>query len=206
MQPDQLKDKDLVLFVDQSGSMGKKDQTGGKSRWQAVAEGTIAIARKMTELDPDGITVYAFGDKHTRYNNVTDETKVEAIFKHEPGGGTNLTGVLTVAFNDYFARRDKNEAKAGGEIWLVVTDGEPDDKESVKVLIAENSAKLTKDEELGIQFVQVGDDETATTFLKELDDELQTKYGAKYDIVDTTPLSAVGSRTVAEVLASAISD
>jgi hypothetical protein len=51
----------------------------------------------------------------------------------------------------------------------------------------------------------VGNDPTATRFLKALDDELQTA-GAKFDIVDTITLDDMENSTLAEVLLNAIND
>ncbi|KAH0840306.1 hypothetical protein J3R83DRAFT_1316 [Lanmaoa asiatica] len=51
--------------------------------------------------------------------------------------------------------------------------------------------------QVGIQFVQIGDDVGATEFLKELDDDLSGTYGVR-DIVDTTPF--LGIKLTTEML------
>ncbi|KAG6856045.1 hypothetical protein H0H87_008149 [Tephrocybe sp. NHM501043] len=72
---------------------------------------------------------------------------------------------------------------------LVITDGMPsDDPESPIVQAAMRlDAIAAPMDQVGIQFVQVGDDPEATAFLMELDDDLKTIYGNIRDIVDTTP-------------------
>lgn len=40
--------------------------------------------------------------------------------------------------------------------------------------------------QLGIQFLQIGDDDEATEFLRELDDDLKEEHSVR-DMVDTTP-------------------
>ncbi|MGA9380828.1 MAG: VWA domain-containing protein [Phormidium sp.] len=200
-----LENRDYTLIIDKSGSMATKDQPGGKSRWAAMEESTIAIASKCEELDPDGLTVYVFSGKFKRYDNVTS-SKVSDIFReNEPSGRTDLAGVLLDATNDYFVRKAGRQTKPNGETIVVVTDGEPDDRKAVMRVIIEASRKMDKDEELAITFIQVGTDQQARTFLKVLDDELQGA-GAKFDIVDTVTIDDMEDMTLTEVLLNAIVD
>lgn len=61
------------------------------------------------------------------------------------------------------------------------------------------------DEELAISIIQVGKDQTATRFLKALDDELQSA-GAKFGIVDTVRIEDMEDMSLTEVLMKAIGD
>lgn len=125
---DELRGRDYTLVIDKSGSMSTADQPGGQTRWAVLQESTLAIAREIETIDPDGITVYVFAGKFKRYDNVTS-SKVTQIFKeNRPMGGTNLAGVLQDALDNYFQRKATGQAKPHGEIILVVTDGEPDDR------------------------------------------------------------------------------
>ena len=204
MEAVQLKDRDFVLVIDKSGSMGAKDQRGGTSRWEAAAEATTALARKAATYDADGLTLYTFSSKHRRIDNVTAEDQVARIFaEDEPNGSTNLDGVLGAVFSDYLGRKAKGTTQPNGEIAIVITDGAPDDRTAVKNAITAFSQRLDRDEEYGILFVQVGTDPAATTFLKQLDDDLK---GAKFDIVDTLTMEELGDKTLSEALAGAIAD
>lgn len=51
-----IENRDYTLIVDKSGSMSTADQPGGKTRWSAAQESTLALARKCEQFDPDGIT------------------------------------------------------------------------------------------------------------------------------------------------------
>lgn len=200
-----LENRDYTLIIDKSGSMSTKDQPGGKSRWAAMQESTLALASKCEELDPDGITVYVFSGKFKRYDNVTSN-KVGDIFReNEPSGRTDLAGVLLDAIDDYFQRKAAKQTKPNGETIVVVTDGEPDERKAVMRVIIEASRRIDKDEELAITFIQVGNDPEATKFLKVLDDELQSA-GAKFDIVDTVTIEDMEDMTLSEVLLNAIVD
>jgi uncharacterized protein with von Willebrand factor type A (vWA) domain len=200
-----LDQRDFTLIIDKSGSMSIKDKSAGKSRWSTMQESTLALASKCEELDPDGITVYTFSGRFRRYENVT-AAKVQQIFvENEPIGSTDLAGVLQDAANNYFQRKSAGQTKANGEIIVVVTDGEPDDRKAVMRVIIEASRRLDKDEELAITFIQIGQDAGATQFLKALDDEMKT-VGAKFDIVDTITAEDMENSTLTEILLNAIAD
>lgn len=200
-----LENRDYTLIVDRSGSMSEQDQADGKSRWEVVKNSTIALAEKCQEYDPDGITVYLFSSKFRRYDNVTTE-KVERIFtENTPVGKTDLGAVLSHALENYFTRKKAGETKPNGEIMLVITDGEPDDRKAVVKTIIQASKQIDRDEELGISFIQVGKDPKVTEFLKALDDQL-TDTGAAFDIVDTVTLEDMNGQSLSDVLLNAILD
>ena len=200
-----LENRDYTLIIDKSGSMSTQDQAERKSRWEAVQESTLALAKKCDEFDPDGITVYVFSSRFKRYDNVTADKVTEIFQENEPVGRTDLYSVLKDALDNYFQRKSSGEAKENGEIFLVITDGEPDDRKGVMKLLIEASRQIDKDEELGISFIQVGNDPKVTEFLKALDDRLEGA-GAKFDIVDTVTLDRMAGSTLSEVLLNAILD
>lgn len=203
---DRLQNRDYTLIIDKSGSMGDTRDYNGKSRWEVAREGTVAIAREINKYDPDGITVYPFAGSFKRYDNVTPD-KVEQIFtENSPMGGTDLAGVLKDALQSFQNRKAKGELKANGEIILVVTDGEPNDRDAVKKVIVDATKKLDNgDGELGISFIQIGKDGTASQFLKSLDDDL-VKIGAKFDIVDTKTFDEIENMSFQDVLIAALDD
>ena len=200
-----LENRDYTLIIDKSGSMATPDQKGGRSRWVAAQESTLALASKCEQFDPDGITIYLFSGRFKRYENVT-ASKVTQIFREkDPSGSTDLAAVLKHATDNYFQRKAAGQTKSNGETILVVTDGEPDDRKAVMKVIIEASRRMDRDEELAISFIQVGTDSQATKFLKILDDELQGA-GAKFDICDTITIDDMEDYSLSEVLLNAIND
>ena len=200
-----LEDRDYTLIIDKSGSMSTPDQVGGRSRWQAAQESTLAVARKCEQFDPDGITLYLFSGRFKRFDNVTSSKVAQIFQENDPSGTTDLAGVLKHATDSYLQRKSSGQTKANGETILVITDGEPDDRKAVMRVIIEATRHIDRDEELAISFIQVGNDQTATKFLKVLDDELQSA-GAKFDICDTVTLDDMEGMTLTEVLLNAIND
>ncbi len=200
-----LDNRDYTLIIDKSGSMSTRDQEGNKSRWVVMQESAFALASKCEELDPDGMTVYVFSGRFKRYDNVTADKVLKIFQENDPSGRTDLAAVLQDALANYFQRKTTGNTKSNGEMILVVTDGEPDDRKAVMKVIIEASRKMDRDEELAISFIQVGRDAEATRFLKVLDDELQGA-GAKFDLVDTITMDDMEEMTLSEVLMNAITD
>ena len=200
-----MEDRDFTLIIDKSGSMSTPDQAGGRSRWDSAQESTLALARKCEQFDADGITVYLFSSRFKRFDNVTSNKVAQIFQENDPAGTTDLAGVLKDAVNRYFQNKASGQTKPGGETIIVITDGEPDDRKAVMRTIIEASLQMERDEELGISIIQVGNDATATRFLKALDDELQGA-GAKFDICDTITIDDMADMTLSEVLLNAIND
>lgn len=201
MTKEQLEKYDFILCVDKSTSMGTRDMSGGRTRWQAAQEATLGIARKCEEYDKDGITVIPFNNGFKEYPNVKGgEAVVENIFKeNEPNGSTDTAKVLGHVFDKYFTNPTKPI------IVLVVTDGIPDDQQALSDVIIKATKRMDKDEQIGVSFLQIGQDQRASEYLKALDDGLQAK-GAKFDIVDTKTFEEMGNMPITDVLIAALTD
>ncbi|MGK7897549.1 MAG: VWA domain-containing protein [Xenococcus sp. (in: cyanobacteria)] len=200
-----ISNRDYTLIIDKSASMSINDQPEGKTRWEAAQESALALAKECEQNDPDGITVYLFSGPFRRYDNVTSEKVSQIYAENEPMGGTDLASVLLDATENYFDRKAKGEAKANGETFVVITDGEPDNCKAVMQVIIDASQKIDRDEEMGISLIQVGKDRKATAFLKALDDRLESA-GAKFDIVDTVTVDDMQNMNLSEVLLNALID
>jgi hypothetical protein len=211
-----LKNRDYTLIIDKSGSMAITDEDDAKikneqvmkTRWELMAESSIALASKCEKLDPDGITVYTFSTNFRKYTNVTARKVVEIFEDEDPFGNTNLAGVLQAVLGDYFQRKISGQAKPNGETILVVTDGKADDPMAVIRTIVEATQKMDRDEELAISFIQIGTDSEASEYLTYLDNQLQKEREAKFDIVDTITIEEIIEKglTLTEVLLRAITD
>lgn len=195
--------RNYVLVIDRSGSMGEPiSKTNKSSRWDTVKESAIAVARACEKYDADGIDVYTFNKSFQKFANTT-AAKVSEIFSSvQPMGGTDFVPVLTDVFNTHF-KGDKPTTV------LVITDGEPSEgvsgQRALAKLIIDTTNKMEGDAELGVEFIQIGNDPAASTFLKKLDDELQSN-GAKFDIVDVKTCDEMESMTIEEVLLAAVND
>lgn len=192
---------DIILVVDASGSMGSPNKDGSAvTRWDYMQETATTFARDAAAIDADGFGLVIFsGNGITSHDNcnVDDVTK---IFKERtPRGTTPLAEALTAALK-------LGEASTKKKMIVVYTDGVPDDAQAAAKVIIDQANKQATDEELTFLFIQVGNDDGATAYLKSLDDDLQSK-GAKFDIVDTKTIEEADKfASTVELLANAIDD
>lgn len=192
-----LSEYDFVIAIDASGSM-TTDDVKGRSRWETMQETVGAFARDLNKIDSDGLGLVIFsGQSIDSFDGVTP-AKLEEIFKtRSPRSSTPLAEGLQAALN----LAGKSEKK---DFIIVFTDGVPDDKAAAAKVIIDASHKQETDDALTILFVQVGHDTAATTFLRQLDDELTT---AKFDIVDAKTIEeAEKFASTADLVIAAIDD
>lgn len=194
-----LSEYDFVIVVDASGSMAEPVKAGSSvSRWDAVQESAVALARDISKLDADGIDVVLFSGAGVQsFQGVTADKVKEVFASRSPRSSTPLAEALTEALK-LAGKSDKKD------FILVFTDGVPDDQAAAARVIVEASNRQETDDALTILFVQVGDDASATAYLRQLDDGLT---GAKFDIVDAkTVAEADQFATTAELILAAIND
>lgn len=199
----QLVKYDTVIIVDDSSSMAGP-------LWFEAREALAGVAELASKYDADGIDIY-FLNSPLVGNGLRHASEVKRLFDQvEPDGITPTGEKLEELLLDYLLRLEhaKERADAGDhsalrEIkpvnYLVITDGAPsDDPETVIVTAARRlDAGKFPITQVGIQFIQIGNDPDAGEALRELDDDLAGKYGVR-DIVDTTLYS--GNQLDATVL------
>lgn len=193
----QAKEYDYILVMDKSGSMGEPSTVlEGKTRWDEAQEFTETFARFAEKHDDDGLTVITFNSTCKTYDGVKADKVHEVFTSCQPGGSTNLSAALDEAFKKKFS-------SSKPALIVVMTDGVPDSQTAVKNSIINASKKIEKDGDIGIQFVQIGGDKSATQFLTELDDSLT---GAKFDIVNSLTREEAEKLRIEQMLYLALND
>lgn len=190
-----LGEYDFIVMIDTSSSMGEPYK--GTTRWLAMQEAVIGFCRDIEAIDSDGIDLVQLGGSLNTWQGVTTD-KVRDIFSSmTPRGSTPLAEALENAF--------KCAGKSPKKDFIICfTDGVPDSESAAMEAIKKQSNRQESDDALTILFVQVGDDASATAFLKRLDDNLK---GAKYDIVDAKTIEEASKfNTTAELILAAIDD
>lgn len=194
---EQAKAYDHIILIDKSGSMGEPSKVmEGRTRWDEAKEFTGSYARFAETVDDDGLTIITFNSKPTIYDGVKADKVTEVFTTCQPGGSTGLANALDAAFQKKFS-------SGKPAIILVLTDGVPDSESAVKKVIIEAAGKIDKDEELAVQFIQIGDDPSATKFLTDLDDNLKD---AKFDIVNALTREQAEGLTIEQLLWQALND
>lgn len=116
-----------------------------------------------------------------------------------------LAPVLATVFDQYFMAKAIGRQPANGEIILIFMDSEPTDRLAIAKQIVAASQKLDHHDELGIGWIQAGDDYITKGFLVTLDDNLRDQ-GAKFDIVDHKPIQQIASDNLANFLMDVLTD
>ncbi|KAI0722380.1 hypothetical protein C8T65DRAFT_137640 [Cerioporus squamosus] len=198
----QLRGYDTIILVDDSGSMAG-------SRWTEARRALAKLADVARDYDENGLDIYFLNSK-LKIRGCKESSDVMRLFDRvRPSGITPIGERLNVLLNDYLddldrAKRYNNQLPKPVNI-LVLTDGVPtDDPQSV---IEYAARRLDKDNyllnQVGIQFVQIGNERNATEYLRQLDDDLAAT-GIR-DIVDTTPyIGEVSSDMIIKILLGGI--
>jgi hypothetical protein len=116
----------------------------------------------------------------------------------------NLAEPLKGAFSDYFQLKTKAAGKKGAII-VVVLDEKPENTAAVAEIIVSAANKIDKNQEIGVSFIQIGDDLKTREFLTGLDTNLQPQ-GTKFDIVNTKFWHEIKRSSVVQFLIGAIND
>ncbi|MCJ1345767.1 hypothetical protein MMC31_003976 [Peltigera leucophlebia] len=168
---------DTVFIIDDSASMID-------ANWKEVASTVAAIAQLCTSYNSDGIEI-RFLNHRPVYKRIKTLKSVKKIFKicsstSQIPIGARLEAVLSPYVKEY--------AKMGGaplNIIILINGFPTDDPVSVIVATARKLDCLqTLPWQVGIQFIQVGNNVKARGFLEELDDTLANTPNMR-DMVDT---------------------
>lgn len=204
-----LRNRDYTIIIAKTSGEQSNKPPGFAERWDAAQNAVLALAEACETYDPDGISLYVSCcspqecSSFKKYDRVTSAQLPHILETNYPPHQVDLRQVLQAALEDYFIRKAAGATKVNGEIILVLLDGEPGDRMAVAKDIKDATHRIDADEELGIGFVQIGEDSLAQGFLTALDDYLK-QMGAKYDIVKTRLLSTIQPHSLTEFLLSTL--
>lgn len=182
----------FIIGLDISGSMGSQDCPGGLSRFQYTLETLKVFVREAAKWDPDGISFYPFGAQVHAYRDLKPEDIDAKIASLKLEGATMTHLAIQKAYQEH--KEKKNEQT----FFMLFTDGEPSDPDSVKQAIIDITKDVKDEKEFRIAFITVGNRSTSLDqYLIDLDDNLKSN-GAKYDIVDVKKLEEVDFMTAVD--------
>lgn len=175
-----LRDYDTVIVIDDSGSMAG-------SLWRMTSTVLAQLVRRAVCFDTDGIDMHFFNSEKEQ-KNVGSARQVMQIFREvQPQRGTPTYRRLHSHLERYMRRLEADREIKGLNL-IFITDGPPDNgaEEDIKDEIASvadwlKSLRASK-QQVGIQFVQVGNDESASEFFKYIDDQIKGVRGLDRDV------------------------
>ena len=185
-----IREWDIVFVIDNTNSMSAPAKKGGKeTRWQMVCSAMSYVAELAAREDEDGVDIHFLLDHTLSKSNVkTGREILEVLNKVELnkyGGRTYFEPVLAKILSRYLRRLERSQDGISKEEvkpldLIILTDGEANDKRETTDRLARTARKLDQldigHRQLGIQFVQVGDDVAASKYLKNLGEQITKKY------------------------------
>ena len=207
-----LRDYDTVFLVDDSSSM----QTA--RRWELVQRILAVSTEIATHYDPNGIDIRFFNNKTASAREITNPLTARAMVQQvTPNGRTPTLRRMSELLRSYTRRlRENHDDDFPKYNLIILTDGEPDRdfEEPGDISNAEDAKKNTAanrkirkeivniakqldemdalDEQVGIQFCQIGNDAGVTKFFGFLDNSLRKEHHVR-DVCNTYSLNIAQS-------------
>lgn len=225
VQLQKLANHDLVLIIDQSGSMRTPDcpysgvgraagtimnillgPAASISRWDWCRDQAMKLAHETRYVSSKGLTVILFSNRYAIFQNVT-LNQIPMIFsQNSPYGGTNLTEPLRVTIADYFNRRDRTRGNVKPLAISIVTDGIPDNEGSVREALIEATRFMRSPNEITVTFFLIGNNAyDGQAFVSDLDRNLMRE-GARYNIVRSVSFWNLEKLGLPKALADALDE
>jgi Mg-chelatase subunit ChlD len=195
---EQMRDHDVVMILDMSGSMQTRD-CQGLSRWDWVGSQSndLAVAAEKAASD---ITVLLFSTGYQLMEHASPSL-IPMIFQQvRPYGGTNLSLPLGDALVRYFDARQSNP-KVKPLIITIITDGFPNDYDQVRQQIINAANNTGRDGEISITFMLINGQLSGNPQMEQLDSQL----GTQRDIVNLVEFDQVLHLGVKQALFEALS-
>ncbi|KAJ3194743.1 hypothetical protein HK101_001970 [Irineochytrium annulatum] len=205
-----LRQVHTVFLVDDSGSMhgpGHSSWGGGsdyaynrsgrmETRWDQVRDLMMGMVEIIAQQDPEGVDIH-FLNVRTVYRNVRTRAEVLRIFTDvRPTAGT-YTGARVGDILDAYMSTLRYEPSIRPLSLVIYTDGETSDEETLHHTIESHVTHIMHrgypGHQLGLEFIQVGDDQEATRHLRKLEDEVSRHHlRFQRDVVGVTPVALQG--------------
>ncbi|CDZ96163.1 von Willebrand factor, type A [Phaffia rhodozyma] len=190
------------FLLDDSTSMQKDD------RWADMVKAISSVVPLAANFDPEGVELHFVNSKEGR-KGVRTEEEVEDVFARviRPEGHTRMSLKLDTLLRNYIDRLESLEAGLRPLNLIVMTDGASlrasssntnpfVQSESPESIIAAAAKRLDHgnypSNQLGIFFLQIGDDAEAREFLQDMDDSLPSRHNVR-DLVDTISFNGLTS-------------
>lgn len=176
----------FIICLDTSGSMGSTDTQSGATRYDDTLETLKTFVKEAEKWDPDGVSFYLFGAKVQEFRDTKSGEIATKIGTFKPESQTRTDQVIKAAYKEH---KEKNNEQT---FCMIFTDGAPSDPAALKQAIVDITKDVKDEKEFRIAFLTVGQrDADLNNFLTDLDDNLVSKDGAKYDIVDVKKIEEV---------------
>lgn len=206
-----------VVLLDDSGSMTESGHSSwsdghndhSDNRWDQARRILAKVAPKVSEYNNYGIDLYFLNRTDFYTGLCTEDDVLKAFNAGIPDNGTPTGQRMNDILDAYMStlRYYRNLMPLN---FLVITDGEANDESILHWTIEEHIQKVIRlhypPNQLGIEFVQVGDCVNATRHLIKLEEEVSRHHQhLQRDIVGVTPTTRISNMNSDFLLAIAVS-
>lgn len=185
------KGDNFIFAIDVSYSMGASDCPGGLKRCDYLKEKVTQFVNEAGKYDDDGIDIITFGAEVHVTQGLTPAKAGELVGLCKAAEGATMTHLaINEAYNLH--KTGNNGGRYEQTVLFIATDGAPSEPQAVIDAIVAVTKDIKDAKEFSIGILTVGKIEpNLRVFLDDLDDNLESKYGAAHDIVDVKNLDDV---------------
>ncbi len=160
-----LRDFEIVIVCDDSGSMLTKVDGTQRTRWDELCEIVKMVLKIGVMFDSNGVDIHFLN--RGSFMNVKDPHTVDKFFQTSPSGFTPLVPVLEDIFTSNLAYRGRDKKL----LVLVATDGMPtDDDGNTNIHELERTMRYTRQKDTThVSFLLCTDDPSCVDYLNEWD-------------------------------------
>ena len=173
-----LQKYDIVMLIDQSGSMNDIVTGDGLSKWDWCKNQLTSFASQALENTGRRFTIITFNGEYRLRSNCSAAEVQSTFNNNHPEGATDLATPLDFVLKDYLQHNRANPL-----LVVVLTDGVPAAPELIEKSIIETTHQMAISEQIKIVFFEIGNDSDGRALIRQLDAGLVSE-GARYDIVD----------------------
>ena len=164
-----LRDFEIVIVCDDSGSMGTLVDGTQRTRWDELCYIVKRIIAIGVIFDSNGVDIHFLNRRS--YKNVKDPATVNRAFENPPSGYTPLVPVLTRIFTSQLADRGRDKKL----LVFVATDGIPTDDDGNEDLDAFKNV-MERTRQIGttyVSFLLCTDEPKCVEYMRKWDKQMQ---------------------------------
>jgi hypothetical protein len=192
-----LRDFDVIVFLDCSGSMGEDIRSERMRKWDWARTNIKNFSAKYNSAVKRPITLVVFNDKFNIIPNARPEDLARVFDQRSPDGGTDLASPLESVIGERLNALEQRPC-----VIVVLHDGISDNELRVQQILERTAQHVLGANKIFVTFIQIGDDAMGTENLKTME---AANAGGK-DIVKTELFQDIEKQGLASVIADAIKD
>ncbi len=172
-----LRQYQIAVVVDQSGSMNDGIGQSDTSRWQWCCKQLESFATEAQRASSQPLSLATFNHEYHIAHKCTAAQIAAIMNASKPNGGTEFAGPLKQVIDDYWRTTRQQPL-----LIVMITDGETNSGAAAEQVLRDATSRMTNNNQIKLVIFQIGDTGDGADFVRRLDHDLVLG-GARYDIV-----------------------